>query len=79
MIKMLLYIYKVFIEYDPSSPCIKQLRLGIDRLDLQRLGSKFPLFVHLLRPNASDKLTYKTLVHLLAPTFSEEGSNSLRF
>eukprot|EP00794_Sanderia_malayensis_P004152 gene4152-4705_t len=37
---------------------------------------EFPMLVHLLRPGSQHKLSVQKLLHLLKPSFSEEGSNA---
>ncbi|CAH3144778.1 unnamed protein product [Porites lobata] len=40
----------------------------------------FPMFLYLLdHPKNNGKLTVPLILHLLKPTFSEEGSNSLKY
>ena len=51
---------------------------GLDRLGYVRLFKSFPEMIHLLRPNPADKLSYRKVVQLLRPSFSEEGSNKLK-
>ena len=59
-------------------PCILKLRHGLDSLGIHMFERIYPLFVYLLRPSQnSAKLTVQMLLHLLAPQFSEEGSNNL--
>ena len=56
-----------------SSKCV--LKLGIDMF-----ARKFPMFLYLLRPPQNNaKLTVPLILHLLKPTFLEEGSNSLKY
>ena len=37
---------------------------------------RLPIFLYLFRPSDGTGLSVKKLIHLLAPTFDEEGSNS---
>ena len=65
-------------QQDPStSACIAYLQAGLDTLGLQKFGAKFPLFLHLLRPSETSRLSVKMLLQILKPQFSEEGSNAL--
>lgn len=65
---------EIFRVDDPSSICTKNLRIGLDCLGLVRIGTVIPAFVYLLRPR-SVPLTMKTILRILKPLFSEEGSN----
>uniref|UniRef100_A0A8W8I3L1 HECT domain-containing protein n=1 Tax=Magallana gigas TaxID=29159 RepID=A0A8W8I3L1_MAGGI len=65
----------VFRDEDGSSDCIKNLRKGLNCLGLVKIGSVFPIFVHLFRPSHTT-LTLKAVIQILKPVFSEEGSNS---
>uniref|UniRef100_A0A8W8J7A0 HECT domain-containing protein n=1 Tax=Magallana gigas TaxID=29159 RepID=A0A8W8J7A0_MAGGI len=65
----------VFRDEDGSSDCIKNLRKGLNCLGLVKIGSVFPIFVHLFRPSQTT-LTLKAVIQILKPVFSEEGSNS---
>ena len=59
------------------SPCVMELKRGMDTLGVPRFGTKFPLLIHLLRPSAIAKLSVRKLLFLLKAEFSEEGSNRL--
>ena len=63
-----------------SSKCVLKLRQGLDTLGIHMFARKFPMFLYLLRPPQNNaKLTVPLIVHLLKPTFSEEGSNCLKY
>ena len=63
-----------------SSKCVLKLRQGLDTLGIHMFARKFPMFLYLLRPPQNNaKLTVPLILHLLKPTFSEEGSNSLKY
>ena len=63
-----------------SSKCVLKLRQGLDTLGIDMFARKFPMFLYLLRPPQNNaKLTVPLILHLLKPTFSEEGSNSLKY
>ena len=63
-----------------SSKCVLKLRQGLDTLGIHLCARKFPMFLYLLRPPQNNaKLTVPLILHLLKPTFSEEGSNSLKY
>ena len=66
-------------EDQPSSPCVMELKRGMDTLGVPLFGKKFPIFVHLLKPNPSTRLSVPKLLYLLKPEFSEEGSNRRKF
>ncbi|KAK3083721.1 hypothetical protein FSP39_002007 [Pinctada imbricata] len=68
---------KVFSLEPATSLCIKNLRIGLDCLGMYTVGIKLPMIRYLFRPTAT-KLTVKSLINLLHPTFSEEGSNNRR-
>ena len=59
------------------SPCIMELKRGMDTLGIPGFGRKFPQLLYLLRPSAIAKLSVRRLLFLLKPAFSEEGSNAL--
>ncbi|CAB4010919.1 hypothetical protein AWC38_SpisGene8187, partial [Paramuricea clavata] len=65
--------------YPSTHPCISNLQKGLDTLGIHTVGRKFPQFLHLFRPSENAKLSVKRLLHLLIPTFSEKGSNSLKY
>ena len=70
-------LQEIFISEDQNPPpCFIQLRKGLDMLGIHIFGRKFPMFPHLLRVS-NTQMSVKMLIHLLKPTFSEEGSNSL--
>ena len=63
-------------ENEQLSPCIMELKRGMDTLGIIRVGKKFPSLLYLLRPSACAKLTVPRLLFLLKPSFSENGSNN---
>ena len=70
------------IVQGPSlSSCIKYLQKGLQKIGILQLMMRLPIFLYYFRPSyfrPSDGtgLSVKELIHLLAPTFDEEGSNS---
>ena len=59
------------------SPCIKELKRGMDTLGVPVFGRSFPQLLYLLRPSAISTLSVRRLLFLLKPEFSDEGSNAL--
>ena len=59
------------------SPCIRELKHGMDTLGVPVFGRSFPQLLYLLRPSAIATLSVRRLLFLLKPEFSEEGSNAL--
>ena len=68
-------LQELFQEPKPS-PCILKLRVGFSKLGLYQITKAVPQFVHLMRPSQSYQLTRRKLISLLAPSFSDEGSNA---
>ena len=68
-------VQELFFEEQPS-PCVSHLRKGFYSLGLYQIGRNLPLFIDLMRPNNTTKLSRRKLVILLHPCFSEEGSNA---
>ena len=67
-------------EESEISPCVLKLREGLDSLGIHMFARKFLQFLYLLRPSQNNaRLTVPMILHLLKPTFSEEGSNSLMY
>ena len=59
------------------SPCIRELKRGMDTLGVPVFGRSFPQLLYLLRPSAISTLSVRRLLFLLKPEFSDEGSNAL--
>ncbi|PFX17372.1 hypothetical protein AWC38_SpisGene18315 [Stylophora pistillata] len=62
-----------------SSPCVPELQRGLEQLGMLSALCHLPMLQYLLRPGAEGKLTVPILQHLLKPSFSEEGSNALKY
>jgi hypothetical protein len=69
-------ILQELFQNPQPSPCISKLRVGFDKLGLYQIGKASPMLLHLMRPSESYQLTRRKLISLLAPSFSEEGSNA---
>ena len=71
----------IFVSKESEiSPCVLKLSDGLDSLGIHMFARKFPQFLYLLRPLQNNaRLTVPMIFHLLKPTFSEEGSNSLMY
>ena len=68
----------IFVEKcEQLSPCIRELKRGMDTLGVPVFGRSFPQLLYLLRPSAIGTLSVRRLLFLLKPEFSEEGSNAL--
>ena len=65
-------------DTNTDSHCLRELRKGVDTLGMRLFFKKFPLLMELFT-SAPKLLTVKSLINLLAPSFSEEGSNSYCF
>ena len=71
-------LHAIFVdEGQHVSPCVLELRRGMDTLGIHMFGRKFPMFLYLLRPPTSTKLSVRKLLFLLKADFSEEGSNDV--
>lgn len=62
-----------------SSPCVHELQRGLEQLGMLSSLRQLHMLQYLLRPGAECKLTVPILRHLLKPSFSEEGSNALKY
>ena len=58
------------------SPCILNLRRGLQKVGVYEVMANLPLFLHLFRPSPSSSMTVKNVVHLLVPRFGEQGTNA---
>ncbi|XP_015747426.1 PREDICTED: uncharacterized protein LOC107327186 [Acropora digitifera] len=58
------------------SSCIKYLQKGLQKIGIHQLMTSLPIFLYLFRPSDGTGPSVKKLIHLLAPTFDEQGSNS---
>ena len=65
-------------DTNTDSHCLRELWKGVDTLGMRIFFKKFPLLMELFT-SAPKLLTVKSLINLLAPSFSEEGSNSYCF
>ena len=63
------------VSSQTGNPCIVNLQRGLNVFGLARIMQKFPILLHLLRPNNLE-LAARMVLKLLAPTFSEEGSTA---
>ena len=72
-------LQEILSSSKPSSPCVHELKKGLEQLGFVSALQQLPMLQHLLRPGAEANLTVPILLHLLKPKFSEEGSNSLKF
>ena len=64
------------IQGPSLSSCIKYLQKGLQKIGILQLMTRLPIFLYLFRPSDGTGLSVKKLIHLLAPTFDEQGSNS---
>lgn len=69
-------ILNTIVDEASLSPCITNLRKGLCKVGILQLMVNLPQFLHLFRPSDASALTVKKLVHLLNPSFSDEGSNA---
>ena len=68
----------IFIDEDVElSPCVRELKCGMDTLGIPMFGRKYPMLLYLLWPSSIISLSVRHLLFLLKPDFSEEGSNML--
>ena len=72
-------LQEILSSSKPSSPCVHELKKGLEQLGFVSALQQLPMLQHLLRPGAEANLTVPILLHLLKPKFSEEGSNSLKY
>ena len=71
-------LHAIFVdEGQHVSPCVLELRRGMDTLEIHMFGRKFPMFLYLLRSPTSTKLSVRKFLFLLKADFSEEGSNDV--
>ena len=66
---------------EAGDPCIKEIQKGLESLGMLSALRKFPqLLLYFLRPGGQSRvLTVQTVLHLLKPDFSENGSNAQKF
>ena len=69
------HLQELFGSGEPSE-CIGKLRNGFQKVGIYQIGTVLPTFVHLFRPSLASMLSRRKLLSLLAPQFSEEGSNA---
>lgn len=68
----------IFIDKDQElSPCVRELKRGMDTLGIPMFGRVYPMLLYLLRPCSIVSLTVRKLLFLLEADFSEEGCNLL--
>eukprot|EP00794_Sanderia_malayensis_P001683 gene1683-1875_t len=73
------HLHEILVsDTNTDSQCLRELRKGVDTLGMRIFFKKFPLLMELFT-SAPKLLTVKSMIHLLAPNFSEEGSNSYCF
>ncbi|KAL9960243.1 hypothetical protein ACROYT_G033677 [Oculina patagonica] len=66
----------IFIDKDQElSPCVEELKRGMDTLGIPMFGRVYPMLLYLLRPCSIVSLTVRKLLFLLEADFSEEGCN----
>lgn len=72
-------ILKELASGHSQSPCIRNLLKGLRKVGVLQLMMKLPSFMYLFTPKDASALSVKKLIHLLAPKFSEEGSNARKY
>lgn len=72
-------LQELFICDHPQSKCVASLREGFNQLGLAEIIKSLPILLHLFRFSNAVILTRRKLMHMLAPLFSEEGSNARYF
>ena len=72
------YLQELFGSGEPSHECIGKLRSGFQKVGIYQIGNALPTFLHLFRASHPSMLSRRKLISLLAPKFSEEGSNARR-
>ena len=72
-------LQEILSSSTPSSPCVHELKKGLEQLGFVSALQQLPMLRYLLQPGAEANLTVPKLLHPLKPKFSEEGSNSLRY
>lgn len=72
-------LHEIFFQ-DGScvSKSVLEFRCGLDQLGINTFSQHFTQFIDIFH-HQHKKLTVKSLIHLLQPQFSEEGSNKLRY
>lgn len=64
------------LHSDSPSKCIQNLRTGFAKLGLYEIGKALPSFFNLLHQSPAVLLSRRKLIHILVPSFSEDGSNA---
>ena len=72
-------LQEIFNGADTEQICILKMKKGLDKLGLVRAIKEFPQLLYLFHNSSSNLLTYRQLIHLIKPNFSEEGSNAHTF
>lgn len=55
---------------------INKLRVGLSKVGIYQVGKKFETFRHIFRSSTMKTLSMRSVINILKPKFSEEGSNS---
>ncbi|XP_028409260.1 uncharacterized protein LOC114531853 [Dendronephthya gigantea] len=68
-------LQELFFSESPSR-CLQSLRRGLEKLGVYQIGKAIPSFLYLFHESPTATLSRRKLIHILSPSFSEEGSNA---